>query len=88
MTNVDRVTEVPNRAARGELREPADLVVPEGGAEGEIVAACDHLGGSPCFVQDGRLKHTYSMMVMLVYTQEAEEPQGGAARVRWRDRRL
>lgn len=49
MTNVDRVTEVPNRAARGELREPADLVVPEGGAEGEIVAACDHLGGSPLF---------------------------------------
>ena len=40
----------------------ADLVVPEGGAEGVIVAEADHLGGFALFVQDGKLKHTYSML--------------------------
>ncbi len=36
----------------------ADLVIPEGGAEGVIVAEADHLGGFALFVQDGKLKHT------------------------------
>ena len=40
----------------------ADLVVPEGGAEGVIVAAFDHLGGFALYVQDGKLKHHYSML--------------------------
>jgi arylsulfatase len=52
----------------------ADLVIPEGGAEGVIVAEADHLGGFSLFVQDGKLKHTYSMMGVFVYTQEATEP--------------
>ena len=51
----------------------ADLVVPEGGAEGVIVAEADHLGGFTLFVKDGRLTHTYSMMGVLVFTQVAEE---------------
>ena len=38
----------------------ADLEIPEGGAEGVIVAEADHLGGFSLFVEDGKLKHTYS----------------------------
>ena len=51
----------------------ADLVVPEGGAEGVIVAEADHLGGFTLFVRDGKLTHTYSMMGVLTFTQVAEE---------------
>ena len=52
----------------------ADLVIPEGGAEGVIVAEADHLGGFSLFVADGRLKHTYSMMGVQVYRQESDSP--------------
>ena len=51
----------------------ADLVVPEEGAEGVIVAEADHLGGFTLYVKDGKLTHTYSMMGVFVYTQVAEE---------------
>jgi arylsulfatase A-like enzyme len=50
----------------------ADVVIPEGGAEGVIVAEADHLGGFSLFVQDGKLKHTYSMMGVAVYRQESD----------------
>jgi len=52
----------------------ADVEVPDAGAEGVIVAVGDHLGGFSLFVDDGKLKHTYSMMGVQVYTQEAETP--------------
>ncbi len=52
----------------------ADLVIPEGGAEGVIVAEADHLGGFSLFVDGGRLTHTYSMMGVFVFRQQAEEP--------------
>ena len=52
----------------------ADVVIPEGGAEGVIVAEADHLGGFSLFVEDGKLKHTYSMMGALVYRQESDGP--------------
>ncbi len=52
----------------------ADLVVPPGGAEGVIVAEADHLGGFSLFVDDGKLTHTYSMMGVFVFRQQAEEP--------------
>ena len=52
----------------------ADLVVPEEGAEGVIVAAFDHLGGFSLYVQEGKLKHHYSMLGVLEYTQAAETP--------------
>jgi arylsulfatase len=52
----------------------ADLVVPAGGAEGVIVAEADHLGGFSLFVQGGKLTHTYSMMGVFVYRQQAQEP--------------
>ena len=51
----------------------ADLVIPEGGAEGVIVANADHLGGFSLFVDGGRLTHTYSMMGVFVFRQQAEE---------------
>jgi arylsulfatase A-like enzyme len=50
----------------------ADLVIPEGGAEGVVVAAFDHLGGFGLYIQDGKLKHHYSMLGVLEYTQESE----------------
>ena len=52
----------------------ADLVVPEGGAEGVIVANADHLGGFSLWVDSGRLTHTYSMMGVSVFRQQADEP--------------
>jgi len=51
----------------------ADLVIPPGGVEGVIVAEADNLGGFSLFVQDGKLKHTYSMLGVLEYTQAAEQ---------------
>ena len=52
----------------------AELVIPQGGAEGVIVAEADHLGGFSLFVDDGKLTHTYSMMGVFVFRQQAEEP--------------
>ncbi len=52
----------------------ADLEIPHDGAEGVIVAEANHLGGFSLFVQDGVLKHTYSMLGVSVYRQEATEP--------------
>ena len=49
----------------------ADLVVPAGGAEGVILAAFDHLGGFALYVQDGKLKHHYSMLGAMEFTQES-----------------
>jgi len=52
----------------------ADLVVPEGGVEGVIVAEADHLGGFSLFVENGKLVHTYSMMGVFIFRQQATEP--------------
>jgi arylsulfatase len=52
----------------------ADLEIPDGGAEGVIVAEADHLGGFSLFVQDGKLKHTYSFLGVLEFRQESETP--------------
>jgi arylsulfatase A-like enzyme len=51
----------------------AELVVPDDGAEGVIVAEADHLGGFTLYVKDGILTHTYSMMGVFIFKQEAEE---------------
>jgi arylsulfatase len=51
----------------------ADLIVPESGAEGVIVAESDHLGGFTLYVEDGKLTHTYSMMGVFIFKQVAEE---------------
>jgi arylsulfatase A-like enzyme len=61
----------------------AELEIPDGGAEGVIVAEADHLGGFSLFVQDAKLKHTYSMMGVHVYRQESRAPlPTGAVSVR------
>jgi hypothetical protein len=49
----------------------ADLHIPEGGAEGVIVADAGHLGGFSLFVQDGKLKHTYAFLGVFEYKQES-----------------
>jgi arylsulfatase len=50
----------------------AQLEIPEGGAEGVIVAEADHLGGFSLFVQDGKLRHTYSFVGVQEFRQESE----------------
>ncbi|MGH9276994.1 MAG: arylsulfatase [Acidimicrobiales bacterium] len=61
----------------------ADLTVPDGGAEGVIVAEANSLGGFSLFVQDGKLKHTYSMLGVKEYRQEATtDLPAGDVRVR------
>ena len=51
----------------------AHLEVPDGGAEGVIVAEADHLGGFTLYVKDRKLTHTYSMMGVFIFKQVAEE---------------
>src|SRR6266516_4694362 len=57
----------------------AELEIPEDGAEGVIVAEADHLGGFSLFVEDGKLKHTYSFVGVFEFKQESETllPTGG-----------
>ncbi|MFG1813498.1 arylsulfatase [Kribbella sp. NPDC049174] len=50
----------------------AELEIPTGGADGVIVAEADHLGGFSLFVQDGKLKHTYSFVGVQEFRQESE----------------
>jgi arylsulfatase len=60
----------------------ADLIVPAR-AEGVIVAEADHLGGFSLFVEDGKLTHTYSMMGVFIYRQQAADRlPAGAVNVR------
>jgi arylsulfatase len=49
----------------------ADLDVPPGGAEGVIVANGDVLGGYALYVQDGKLRYTYSFFGLKVETLTA-----------------
>jgi hypothetical protein len=50
----------------------ADLIIPDGGADGVIVADGNHLGGFALYVQDGKLKHTYSFLGVFEYRQESD----------------
>ena len=49
----------------------ADLLIPNGGAEGIIVADGNHLGGFSLFIEDGKLKHTYAFLGVFEYRQES-----------------
>ncbi len=52
----------------------AELVVPESGAEGVIVANADEMGGFALWVDgDGMLRHSYSMLGVEKYSQVATE---------------
>jgi hypothetical protein len=52
----------------------ADVEIPDGGAEGVVVAAFDHLGGYSLFMMDGKLHHTYSFMGVEIYQHESDKP--------------
>ncbi len=53
----------------------ADLVVPERGAEGVIVAMADFIGGFGLWVDgQGKLRHTYSLLGVDTYRQASDEP--------------
>ncbi|WP_448810482.1 arylsulfatase [Agromyces bauzanensis] len=53
----------------------ADLIVPDGGAQGVIVANADEMGGFSLWVDaDGMLHHTYSMLGVERYAQVSTEP--------------
>jgi arylsulfatase A-like enzyme/uncharacterized membrane protein len=53
----------------------ADIVVPDGGAEGALVANADEMGGFALWVDsDGKLTYTYSMLGVEIFKTVAEEP--------------
>jgi hypothetical protein len=53
----------------------ADLHIPEGGAEGVIVANADFIGGFALWVDEQhKLHHTYSFLGVETYTQISDEP--------------
>ncbi|MEZ5184356.1 MAG: sulfatase-like hydrolase/transferase [Candidatus Nanopelagicales bacterium] len=53
----------------------ADLVIPEEGAEGVIVANADFIGGFGLWVDgEGKLNHTYSFLGVEHYRQTSETP--------------
>ena len=65
---------VPRIAGRSYAIE-ANLVVPDGGAEGVLVANADFIGGWALWVDDrGLLNHTYSFLGVETYTQTSTEP--------------
>jgi arylsulfatase A-like enzyme len=62
----------------------ADLEVPEAGCEGVIVAEADHLGGFSLYVQDNKLRYTYSFMGIKVDTLTSTGPlPSGKVNVRY-----
>jgi arylsulfatase len=62
----------------------ADLEVPDQGAEGVIVAESDIMGGFSLYVQDRRLRYTYSFLGVKVDTQTAtEDLPSGNVQVRY-----
>jgi arylsulfatase len=62
----------------------ADLDIPASGAEGVIVAESDVMGGFSLYVQDGKLRYTYSFLGIKVETLTAATGMpSGKARVRY-----
>ena len=52
----------------------ADLDVPQGGANGVILAQAGRFGGWSLYVQDGKLTYTYNWLGLQRYTLTATEP--------------
>jgi len=53
----------------------AELTIPDGGAEGVIIAEADEMGGFALWVDaDGKLHHTYSTMAVHQYRQVSTQP--------------
>ncbi|MFO0910136.1 MAG: arylsulfatase [Isosphaeraceae bacterium] len=62
----------------------ASLEVPEGAVEGVIVAESDVMGGFSLYVQDGKLKHTYSFLgIKLETLTSADVLPTGKVQVRY-----
>jgi arylsulfatase A-like enzyme len=62
----------------------ADLEIPPEGAEGVIVAEADVMGGFSLYVQDGKLRYTYSFLGVTVETLTASDDlPAGKVRVRY-----
>jgi hypothetical protein len=62
----------------------ADLDIPMAGVEGVIVAESDVMGGFSLYVQDGKLRYTYSFLGITVDTLNASEKlPTGKVRVRY-----
>lgn len=52
----------------------AEILVPDGGAEGVIIAQGANFGGWVLYAQKGRLKYTYNYLGLEAYSIEAAEP--------------
>src|SRR5262245_24545303 len=52
----------------------AEIVVPEAGAEGVIVAQGGNIGGWTLYARDGRLKYCYNLLGIQYFTVEADTP--------------
>jgi arylsulfatase len=65
---------VPRIAGRSYVIE-GELEVPDGGAEGVVVANADFIGGFALWVDsEGRLNHTYSFLGVETYRQRSDKP--------------
>ena len=61
----------------------AELEIPEGGAEGVIIAHGGHTGGWSLYVKDGRPKFAYNWFGRETYEVIAPELPAGAVTLRW-----
>jgi arylsulfatase len=52
----------------------ADLVVPEGGADGVIIAQGGRFGGWSFYAKDGRIRFVYNVLGIQEFTTEADAP--------------
>lgn len=52
----------------------AEIEIPQGGAQGAIVANADHLGGFSLYMQDGKLHHTYAFLGIRSDTLTSQGP--------------
>lgn len=69
-----QTTQIPRIIGRSYAIE-ADVHVPEGGAEGVLVAFADFIGGFALWVDEkGLLNHTYQFLGMDTYRQTSSEP--------------
>ena len=69
-----QTTQIPRIIGRSYAIE-ADIHVPEGGAEGVLVAFADFIGGFALWVDEkGRLNHTYQYLGIDTYRQTSTEP--------------
>jgi len=61
----------------------ADVTIPDGGAEGVIIAQGGRFGGWSVYFREGRLKFTYNVLGLHDFTATADEPaEAGAHQIR------